>query len=441
MSKLILLELNEINFEHLRVYAARGELPHISQLINEHGVVETISESRYEELEPWIQWVTAHTGLTLTEHGIFRLGDISHTEILQIWEALEEQGLSVGAISPMNAKNRCRHAAFFVPDPWTSTKLTARPLLRKLYRAIAQAVNDNAQSRLAARSLVWLLLGAAIYARPVNYAEYVKIAWAARTKPWFKAMLLDLLLADVFIRETVRKKPDFTSLFVNAGAHIQHHYMFNSVAYRGSLKNPKWYAPTRMDPIADVYRLYDRIVGQVQTAFPEARLMVATGLHQDPHSEVTYYWRLRDHKAFLEKHDVPFVRVEPRMSRDFLIVCKNASDAKSAERILGTAKGEMGIPLFEVDNRGSDLFVMLTYPHEIGEEFVYMMGNEEFGGLREDVAFVAIKNGQHNGIGYFVDSGTVPGELPEQFPLTEMPSRISEALEVKWPAIKAEAAE
>ena len=34
---------------------------------------------------------------------MFRLGDVVNTDIEQIWERLERRGLSVGAISPMNA--------------------------------------------------------------------------------------------------------------------------------------------------------------------------------------------------------------------------------------------------------------------------------------------------------------------------------------------------
>ena len=65
----------------------------------------------YEHLEPWIQWVTAHTGLDFAEHGVFRLGDIVARDLPQIWEQLEEKGLRVGAICPMNAKHRLKDAA------------------------------------------------------------------------------------------------------------------------------------------------------------------------------------------------------------------------------------------------------------------------------------------------------------------------------------------
>jgi len=317
----ILLELNEVNFDHLQVYAANGDTPHLQRLIDAHGISETISERNYEELEPWIQWVTAHTGKTLTEHGVFRLGDIVNHDIAQIWERLEDQGLRVGAVSPMNAKNRTRNAAFFVPDPWTPTSVTGGVLSKRLYGAIAQAVNDNARSRLTPASIAWLLAGLARYGRPVNYGLYGRLAAKVGRKPWYKAMLLDLLLADVFVRETHSKAPDFVSLFLNGAAHIQHHYMFNCRAYRGPRRNPEWYISRLEDPVGEVYKLYDRIVGQILGAFPRARLLIATGLHQNPHDDVTFYWRLKNHAAFLTGIGASFDRVEPRMSRDFMALC------------------------------------------------------------------------------------------------------------------------
>src|SRR4051812_30731063 len=104
--RLLLIELNEINFEFIQNYIRRGELPTFARLIDKYGISETTSEQDYEEWEPWIQWVTGHTGLSLAEHKVFRLGDIMQHDIRQIWEELEERGLRVGAVSPMNAKNR-----------------------------------------------------------------------------------------------------------------------------------------------------------------------------------------------------------------------------------------------------------------------------------------------------------------------------------------------
>jgi hypothetical protein len=329
----------------------------------------------------------------------------------------------------MNAKNRLRDPAFFVPDPWTSTPPTATPRLAALYAGIAQAVNENAQSKVSARSLAGLAAGFAAYARPANYAAYLKLTATSRGRPWRKALVLDLLLADVFVREVRRTTPDFASLFLNAGAHVQHHYLFSSACYAGPHRNPAWYLPAGVDPVYEAYALYDRIVGQVQAAFPRARIMVATGLHQDPHDRVTYYWRLREHAAFLSRVRVPFRRVEPRMSRDFLVVCDTAEEARSAGERLARVVAADGSPVFSIDNRGTDLFVELVYSSEIGPGFEFTIDGEKFAGFDRDVAFVALKNGRHNGIGYFLDNGAKSSATSaREFPLAQVHARILEAL-------------
>lgn len=420
MTRLLVIELNELNFDAVRHYIGQGQLPVFNRLIEKHGVWETTSEAEYDHLEPWIQWVSAHTGKTFGQHGIFRLGDIVNEDVDQIWEILEAKGLSVGAISPMNAKNRTSKAAFFVPDPWTPTPVTGGLLLKKLYQSVAQAVNDNAQSKITKESLGWLLAGAGRFARPVNYAAYMQLAMNARSRSWNKALFLDLLLADTFIAQVRTSKVDFATLFLNAAAHNQHHYMFSSGAYSGASKNPRWYVPEGADPVLDTYKLYDRILEQIQSNFKNARLMIATGLHQDPHHQTEYYWRLADHDAFLRKHSIPFISVEARMSRDFVVRCDGPEQTRQAARLLAQMQSEDGLPLFEVDCRDNDLFVMLIYPNDIGPDFTFTAGNRRHSGFRSDVAFVAIKNGKHNGIGYLIDTADEGGTARPRIALTEL---------------------
>jgi hypothetical protein len=160
-------------------------------------------------------------------------------------------------------------------------------------------------------------------------------------------------------------------------------------------------------------------------SFPEARIMIATGLHQDAHDHVTFYWRLREHEKFLDKVRVPFRSVEPRMSRDFVIDCVSVEQAAEAERRLRRIMAADGTPLFEVDNRGSDLFVMLAYSREIGPQFEFLVDGERHDDLAGDVAFVALKNGEHNGVGYFLDTAASHDVLqPQEFPLSELQARV-----------------
>ena len=55
----------------------------------------------------------------------------------------------------------------------------------------------------------------------------------------------------------------FSNLFLNSGAHIQHHYLFNSKAYQGNLKNPDWYCPNGYDPLIQILSEYDYQLGKL----------------------------------------------------------------------------------------------------------------------------------------------------------------------------------
>ncbi|MEM7610309.1 MAG: alkaline phosphatase family protein [Pseudomonadota bacterium] len=429
MSRLLFLEFNEVNFKMLERYIEFGALPNFERLFTQHGYTETESESIYENIEPWIQWVTAHTGKTLAEHKVFRLGDIVDHDLEQIWEQVERQGFRVAAMSPMNAANCTNEAAFFVPDPWTKTAVTGGMLLKQAHAAIRQAVGDNAAGRLTWHSAFWLGLFATINVRPSQYVQMIKLIVQSRNRKWIKPIALDMLLANAFVSQVKRRQPDFATLFVNAAAHVQHHYLFSSKAYEGERSNPAWYVSANVDPLLDVYAAYDRILGLVQNTFPDARLMIATGLHQDPHENITFYWRLKNHDSFLTRLGVPFVRIDPLMSRDFIVVCQNVSDALSTETILSACVDKHGTPLFEVDNRGDNLFVMLTYPNDIDHDFEFISEDDVHSGFRDDIAFVAIKNGQHNGVGYFVDTGVQsPVHQAERQPLSFIPRRVMQAM-------------
>jgi hypothetical protein len=85
MMPLILVELNEVNFEFVEHYTHRGELPVFARLIDAHGYARTRSEDVHEQIEPWIQWVTVHTGKGYAEHKVFRLGDGPRSRLEQSW--------------------------------------------------------------------------------------------------------------------------------------------------------------------------------------------------------------------------------------------------------------------------------------------------------------------------------------------------------------------
>jgi hypothetical protein len=410
--RLILLELNEINFDVVEKYLTKdsARFPSLKKLLT-GARIRTSCEKQYKELEPWIQWVSVHTNKTYAEHGVFRLGDIVGSGVPQIFEQLEQAGYKVGAISAMNAENRLKKPAYFLPDPWTQTRSDSSWWSRSLGQAVSQAVNDNAQARITLKSALLVTLGLLRFAQIRHYQRYLSLIVASRHKSWLKPLVLDLLLHDLHWTMFNNKRPNFSTLFLNAGAHIQHHYFFNAEPIRNysKNKNPSWYVGEDQDPLADVLGLYDMIVGEYFSR-TDTDVVLATGLAQKPYERVKFYYRLKSHANFLSELGIYFSEVLPRMTRDFLITFENDSHALLAQDILASISVSDGdVPLFgEIDNRGKSLFVTLTYPLEITASTYYFVGDRRLS-LLPEVSFVAIKNGMHQEEGFaFFTPGIAP---------------------------------
>jgi len=424
-NKTILLGLNELNFDYIKFYIKQGLLPNFKKLFEIQPPIETTSEKEYKLLEPWVQWVTIHTGKTFDEHKVFRLGDIvNNPKLSQLFEELEAEGLSVGAVSPFNAENRLNNPAFFVPDPWTKTNPSGNWVVKALYQAVHQSVNDNAKSKLNFKTIFSLGLGLLLYVPLSRWSHYLKIVFNIE-KPGSKALILDSLLADVHLTLWKKNKPDFSNLFLNSGAHIQHHYLFNSKAYIGNIKNPEWYCPKDYDPLIHILSEYDKQIGRLLKQ-KDVKIIIATGLHQQPHEHLTFYWRLKEHIPFAKMIGLEnFTEILPRMSRDFLVKFDNEDDAINAEKLLNSFYGTSDdVKLFEVDNRGSSLFVELVYANDINDsDSVYSKeSNFILENFKSYLAFVAIKNGEHNGIGYLTSNFDL--KLKKQIKLTDLKSII-----------------
>ena len=177
MKNIVLLELNEINFDAVSFYIERGEyLPGFEKLF-EKGITNTESEPEYENLEPWVQWPSVHTGKTYDEHKVFRLGDFVNSTDEQFFEQVEKAGFSVGAVSPMNASNKLKNPAYFIPDPWTQTPCDNSFFSKSITDAIVQAVNDNSQSKLTFKTIFNLGLAFVALVRPTRYHPNGKICF------------------------------------------------------------------------------------------------------------------------------------------------------------------------------------------------------------------------------------------------------------------------
>ena len=438
------LQLNEINFDYIDRYIELGYLPTFKKFFDEYGYVQTTSETEHHLANPWIQWPTVHTGLSYSEHKVFRLGDIVKHDYEMIYEVLENNGVSVGALAAFNAKNNTKKAKFFIPDPWTKTPFSGSSDLRRIYNALCQVTNDYAKKKIALQSYIDLALGAVGNAKYGHLPSYVKDALSYVTgKTWFRASVCDRLLIDTFITQCKKHKPQFATVFLNGGAHLQHHYLFSSKVYDGDRKNPDWHVGKGEDPLLDILTLYDEALKdslELADSFPNGRVILATGLHQDAHERETYYYRIDDHEAFLARLGIKYSHTYNLMTEDFVLCFDNeqlALEAESkilrsntintqeifyvetADKVVRTLNKSSQI--FHTENRGKDIYVQLKPVASLIPENAAVSCDDAvidyFGQL---VSLAQVKNTHHHGIGYYADTGYAKGVLPQSFPLKDL---------------------
>jgi hypothetical protein len=113
------------------------------------------------------------------------------------------------------------------------------------------------------------------------------------------------------------------------------------------------------------------------------------------------------------------------MSRDFLIEVSSERQALKIENHLNQFTDSVrSKPVFNIDNRGKSLFVEIVYDDDLVDDLSFNGPNEnKIESLRLKLAFVAIKNGKHNGLGYLFSN--MPMNLPKQIELKDVYSVIS----------------
>ena len=159
--KLLLIQLNEINFDLVDKYlskAKKNKFYNLRIIKDTFKSFNTYAEDKYENLEPWIQWASVNLGKKFNQHKIFRLGDIvNFPKEKQIFEKIEDKGFKVGVVSPMNTENRLKNPSYFIPDPWTDTHSDNSSFSKRLLKMLKQTVNNNSSGKLSFNSVMIII--------------------------------------------------------------------------------------------------------------------------------------------------------------------------------------------------------------------------------------------------------------------------------------------
>ncbi len=365
----IVLEFNELSPVLMRRFIDAGHLPNFRRLHDEASVWVTDAEERPPFLEPWIQWITVHSGESYHEHGVFNLDEGHRAAAPRIWDLASRAGLRSWICGSMNVAVAPGFRGWMLPDPWT-THVAPRPAELLPYfdfvrRHVLEYTNEQVPVTHADR-----LRFVAFMAR---HGLSAATAWAIvrqlageRLDPrsrWRRAVLLDRLQFDLFRWHWQRERPAFSTFFLNSTAHFQHFYWRNlePERFRGAARrttsSARW--PTRCSSATG---RWTALVGEcLAMAGDDAALVLCTALSQQPcltyeESGGKVIYRPRDFERLLAFAGVTSPhRVAPVMAEEFHLYLESTAEAVEAERRLAAMRvGDR--PALVVRRDGSGLF-------------------------------------------------------------------------------------
>ncbi len=113
----VMLEFNELTASLMDRFIDEGRLPAFERFRDESVVALTEPDEPQHELNPWVQWLTVHTGVSFAEHGVFKLGEGAKLAQPTIADVVAEAGDPTWICGSMNQPFRPRPGAY-LPDPW-----------------------------------------------------------------------------------------------------------------------------------------------------------------------------------------------------------------------------------------------------------------------------------------------------------------------------------
>jgi len=290
MSRVILLELNELTPRLMDHFIDEGHLPGFKRLRDESIVCVSDAKEKPPNLEPWIQWVTVHSGLSFAEHKVFSLGDGPKLGAPRIWDIVSDAGKKVWVCGSMNAAVRNNDInGMVLPDPWAiGISPKPEPLFRPYFKLISSYVQEYTRDKPPLKpkqyiDFLMFMLSHGLSKRTVMEAVR-QLAGERRSRGrWRRAPILDSLQWDVFEHFYKKLKPTFSTFFLNSTAHYQHYYWRNMEPEKFTVKPSNKDQFEYSDAILFGYKKMDAIVSQtLDLADPDTTVVLCTALGQQP---------------------------------------------------------------------------------------------------------------------------------------------------------------
>lgn len=408
----ILLEFNELTPALVERFMGDGKLPNFKRFYEESEAYITDAEETQDKLNPWIQWVTVHTGLSFAEHGVFHLGDGYKLTRKCIWDLLSDAELPVWVCGSMKPRFDIPLNGYLLPDPWTTNVAPYPAELLPYFRFVQRNVQEHSNEQVPlnpaecasfVRFMVTHGLSVSTASSIVRQLMRERFAGAR----WKRAVLLDKLQWDVFRFYYRKLKPAFATFFLNSTAHLQHNYWRNMEPEHFTINPAPQEQAEYETAILFGYQQMDKLLAQfVDLAGDNTTLVLCTALGQQPcpiyedQGGKTFY-RPRNFADLLSFAGVRVpCRVSPVMSEQFHVLFDSEQDAQQAEAQLRALQVD-DTPAMLVSRDGAAVFSGCEIYRPLAKDAVLRAGSDR--GERFFELFYrveVIKSGMHHPDGF-----------------------------------------
>ncbi|OCW75909.1 hypothetical protein AKH19_05935 [Pelagibacteraceae bacterium GOM-A1] len=320
---LIVFEINEFDYKFFIYGSKKYKFPQIKNFFKLKKK-NTITKDNKEglNLDPWVQWVSAHTGKDSNKHKVLRIGQVLDKDIRQVWEKLpNKKRVSVWGLfnSILRKKN---NIDLFYPDPWSFTQkaypenLNSFLALPRYYAKNYPNFNLSDILNCSLKLLNKVLFSGIIFFIIKNIISLTSIFFRSGLSSFNIYFLFDLFSL-ILLREQLNKnRSDLVIIGLNSFAHYQHNY-WNEKKYE---KIYFWYLNQMIIEMNKISQNYNSKI--VFNGFSQKKV------------KVNYYPRIIDQKKFFKDLKINYIRHEINMTYGGTIYFKSLNDKYKAIKIL-----------------------------------------------------------------------------------------------------------
>jgi len=322
---LVIFEINECDFKFILKGAKKFDYPLISNFFINKKKSFTYTNDKTEgyNLDPWVQWVSIHTGLNSSKHKVFRIGEKLNSKFDQLWDLVKTKKIKFTLWGLFNSNLRSKHNIdLFYPDPWSYTqhaypeKINNFLKLPRYYALNYPNINIFKfilysflffKTLLISRSSIFFLK---------NIKNFVYIFIKSKFKSFSLYFFLDLISLEIVYNKLKQNKSEVTIIALNSFAHYQHNYWDEKKSHKFYF----WYLNEMIKKFSCIEKMYNACI--CYNGFGQMKI------------KPKYHLRPKKPQFFLDNLNINYKDVKPNMTTGAHVFFKNYRDKKKCIKIL-----------------------------------------------------------------------------------------------------------